>query len=117
MRLRLLSIGAALALASASPGLAQQPAAPAQGDPHAHAEKAQAAAASSKEAFDPKVARRITPDDVKKRMDAGDKVVFVDTRSSFTGPKVAGAHHVPLGKVGDWSKDLAKDTLIVAYCT
>lgn len=119
MRLRTLSIGAALALASAAPGLAQQPAQPAHGHPHPHSEKAPAAAAQEKapEAFDAKVARRITPDEVKKRIDAGEKVVFIDTRSSFTGPMVTGAHHVPAGKVADWSKDLAKDTLIVAYCT
>ncbi len=110
MRSRVIPLLAALALASATPGLAQQPA-------PATKQAQETTAATPKEAFDPKVARRITPDEVKKRMDAGEKVVFVDTRSSFSGPIVKGAHHVPSNKLDDWSKELAKDTLVVAYCT
>jgi hypothetical protein len=102
-------------LACATPGLAQQKPAPAT--MQAQEKMASPSKDAPKEAFDPKVARRITPDEVKKRMDAGEKVVFIDTRGSFSGPIVKGAHHVPSNKLDEWSKEIAKDMLIVAYCT
>lgn len=110
MRSSIIPVCAALVLACATPGLAQQPA-------PATKQVQEKKAETPKEAFDAKVARRITPDEVKKRMDAGEKVVFIDTRGSFSGPIVKGAHHVPSGKLDEWSKEIAKDMLIVAYCT
>jgi rhodanese-related sulfurtransferase len=44
-------------------------------------------------------------------------VIFVDSRSAFTGPKIQGAIQLSGAAAADWSKDQAKDALIVAYCT
>lgn len=63
------------------------------------------------------VARRITVEEVKKRMDAGQKVVIIDTRGTFAGPRVTGSTHVPADKLDAWAKDVPKNTFIVAYCT
>jgi hypothetical protein len=114
MRLLILIAGAALALAP-SAGLAQQHAAPKSAPPAPQA--APQATAPVQQAFDPKVARRITADEVKKRMDAGDKIIIIDTRSKFTGPMVKGAKHVPGDQLDAWAKDVPKDTFILAYCT
>lgn len=62
-------------------------------------------------------ARRVSVDDLQSWMDEGLKIRFVDTRSSFTGAKISGADHVPELEVGAWSRNLPKDTVIVAYCT
>ena len=67
--------------------------------------------------FNAKVARRMTADDVLARMEAGQKITVVDTRSTFTGPIAKGAAHVVDADLATWAKDLPKDTLIVAYCT
>ena len=117
MRFSLVLLGAALTLAP-SAGLAQQK--PALTAPPGHpvaAPAATQAVPTSADAFDPKVARRITTDEVKKRMDAGQKFIVIDTRSKFSGPMVKGATHVSYDKLDAWAKDLPKDTFIVAYCT
>lgn len=67
-------------------------------------------------AFDPGVARRITPDEVKRRRDAGEKAIIVDTRSA--GSVIAkGAVRVPNDRIDTWAKDIPKNALIVTYCT
>ena len=116
MRLPVLIAGAVLALAP-SAGLAQHtapktapPAAPQAAPPAMH---------PGEQPFDAKVARRISADDVKKRMDAGEKVIIIDTRSKFTGPMVKGAKHVTGDQLDAWVKEsgVAKDAFILAYCT
>lgn len=67
--------------------------------------------------FNPRSARRITAEEVKLRVEAGEKVVVVDTRSKFTGPKIKDAVNATVDKVAAWAKDLPKDTFIVTYCT
>jgi hypothetical protein len=124
--------GAALALvlALAVPGLAQETKPTTPGKPTANpAAQAPApapttptptttpAAQAMQGNFDPAVARRITPEDVKKRMDAGEKTIIVDSRSSTGDTIIKGAVHVPNAKLDAWAKDIAKDTLIVSYCT
>ena len=115
MRLPVLIAGAVLALVP-SAGLAQHttpktapPAAP----------QAAPKAPPVQEAFDPKVARRISAEDVKKRMDAGEKVIIIDTRSKFSGPMVKGATHVTGDQLEAWAKEkgIPKDAFILAYCT
>ena len=116
MRLPVLLAGAALALAP-SVGLAQQTAP--KTAPPAAPQAAPQATAPVQQAFDPKVARRISADEIKKRMDAGEKVIIIDTRSKFTGPMVKGAEHVTADQLEQWAKDksIAKDAFILAYCT
>jgi rhodanese-related sulfurtransferase len=64
----------------------------------------------------PAEARKIEIPDVQSRMTAGKKIVFVDGRGNVAGKIIKGAVHVPFDKVEAWSKDVPKDTLIVAYC-
>jgi rhodanese-related sulfurtransferase len=68
-------------------------------------------------ALDPKVARRITIDELRKRIDAGEKPIIVDARSGFTGPMIKGAVRVPGDKLEAWAKTVSKDAFIVTYCT
>lgn len=68
-------------------------------------------------AFDPTVARRITPAEVQKRRDAGEKAIILDTRPNQAGGIIHGAVHVPGNELETWAKDVRKDALIVAYCT
>jgi len=68
-------------------------------------------------ALDVNVARRITPEQVFARMQSGEHVVFVDARSLFTGPKIAGAVQVPGDDLARWAKETPKDAFVVAYCT
>jgi len=111
MRYRRLVLGAVLATVPATV-FAQQPA-PQPSPPAAAA----ATPAAATQAFDPKVARRITADEVKKRMDAGQKVIVIDTRGKVAGPIVKGSAHVPSDQLEAWAKDHPKDAFIVAYCT
>lgn len=74
-------------------------------------------AATTTEPFNPRVVRRITTDDVKLRVEAGEQMLVVDVRSSFTGPKIKNAAHVPLKKLAEWAKEVPRDALVVTYCT
>ena len=121
MRLKNMLSGAAagaLTLALVAPGLAQQPQSPAPtSKPAAQSPAPSSAAQPATEKFDPAVARRITAEELKKRLDNNEKVILLDTRGN-TGDAIAkGAVHVPNSKIEEWAKDIAKDTLIVTYCT
>lgn len=115
MRYRPLVLGAALATVQAVT-FAQQPA-PSSSPPTPAPTAAAPAQTAAAAPFDPKVARRITAEEVKKRMDAGKPVIWIDTRGKFVGPIVKGAAHVPADKLDAWAKDVPKDAFIVAYCT
>jgi len=67
--------------------------------------------------LDPAVARRITPEDVQRRREAGEKPIILDTRASVGDLIVQGAVHVPSERIEAWAKDVPKGALIVAYCT
>jgi hypothetical protein len=67
--------------------------------------------------LDPGVARRLAPEDVQRRMAAGEKPIILDTRASLGDDKAKGAQHVPNDRIEAWAKDVPKDALIVAYCT
>jgi hypothetical protein len=122
MQLKTLFLGTALTLACAAPGLAQQPPGkPAQGGaPAAMPAKPMAgapAAQTQAESFDVAVARRIDAAEVKQKLDAGEKIIILDTRAGVSGPVAKGAEHVTYDKIEDWAKTHKKDALIVAYCT
>jgi rhodanese-related sulfurtransferase len=76
-----------------------------------------AAIALPAHAFDAAVARRITPEEVQHRRDAGEKPIIVDTRLLQSDATIAGAVHVPNARIESWAKDVPKDALIIAYCT
>jgi hypothetical protein len=67
--------------------------------------------------FDPQVARRIKPEEVQRRREAGERVRLIDTRSSVGDVIAKGAVHVPNDRLETWAKDVPKEALIVAYCT
>lgn len=75
------------------------------------------AAGAEPDKLDPNVARRITAKDVKKHMDSGEKIAFVDTRGVSSGPVIKGALQVPKGEVASFADKLPRDGLIVCYCT
>jgi rhodanese-related sulfurtransferase len=60
--------------------------------------------------------RVITIEEVRERMDRGEKVLFVDARGTVSGPAIKGAAHVPPAEVEKWAADVKKDALVVAYC-
>ena len=68
-------------------------------------------------AFNPAEARRMSVEDLRKHVDKGEKVVILDVRGATGGTMAKGAVHVPSNEIETWAKDIAKDTLIVAYCT
>jgi len=64
---------------------------------------------------------RITVDEVRKRMEAGENFVFIDTRNplawSQSDVKLPEAIRVPLDNLDDNLSKIPKDKPIVAYCT
>lgn len=113
---RILTAALATAVAAGA-ALAQQPVQPSPGAPSKTAPVLASQAPAPVAPFDATVARRMTADDVKKRIDAGEKITIIDTRSKFSGPMVKGAELVPTDRVAEWSRNLPKDTFILAYCT
>ena len=67
--------------------------------------------------FDRDTARRLAPEEVQRRIAAGEKAIILDTRSSLGDDKAKDALHVPNDRIEAWAKDVPKDALIVAYCT
>lgn len=66
-------------------------------------------------------APRITPDDVRRRLAIGEKVVFVDARSedSYRASEVqlSGALRVPPDDAELYVNELPGNALTVSYCT
>jgi rhodanese-related sulfurtransferase len=64
---------------------------------------------------------RISNEDVKRRMDAGEQIVFLDTRSDDAWRKadaqIPGSRRVPADAVEQHLDAIPRDRLIVAYCT
>ena len=64
---------------------------------------------------------RITVDDVKKRMAAGEQFVFIDTRNpqawAESDVKLPGAIRIPVNKADENLSKIPKGEPIVAYCT
>lgn len=62
---------------------------------------------------------RITPQEVKEKLDAGEDLVIVDSRSleAYNHSHIAGAVSLPLDEIGTRYGELPKDKLLVLYCT
>ncbi len=67
--------------------------------------------------LDPSVARPMKAEELKKRIDAGEKVVVVDGRSQLDGEIMKGAVHVTEEDLVSWSDSAPKDVPLVFYCT
>ena len=75
----------------------------------------------SDEEQDDRVAERISVDEVKARMDSGEKFFFVDVRDEGawekSSLKIEGALRIPAEEVEKRLGDLPRDRPIVAYCS
>jgi rhodanese-related sulfurtransferase len=63
----------------------------------------------------------VTPDEVKRWLDAGDPIAFVDTRGSHawetSDAKLPGAIRVPPLEVEQLLDQVPRDRAVVTYCT
>jgi rhodanese-related sulfurtransferase len=64
---------------------------------------------------------RISPQDVKSRLDAGEPVVVVDSRApdawSRSDVKIPGAIRVPPDEADQHLAEISRAPLVVTYCT
>jgi rhodanese-related sulfurtransferase len=60
---------------------------------------------------------QISAQELKQRLDKGEKIVIVDARHNLNGEKIKSAVHVTSDKLAAWAKDVDKKTVIVTYCT
>jgi hypothetical protein len=63
------------------------------------------------------VARRMTPEELQRRLRMGAKPIILDTRASTGDVMAKGAIHVTGDRIAEWAKGVPKTALIVAYCT
>ena len=64
-------------------------------------------------------APRISPEEAKRRLDAGEPIVFVDMRRGSwrrSDVKIAGAVRIPFDDVEEHLADLPREATLVAYC-
>ena len=87
----------------------------AQTDKHSH-DHGSAKVADSKDSADG-AKQQMTANDLKARLDKGEKVIIIDARHDLGGQILKGAIHVPSDKLDDWAKDADKSAVIVTYCT
>ena len=59
----------------------------------------------------------ITAQELKQRLDKGEKVVILDARHDLNGQIIKSALHVPMDQLEAWAKSVDKKTVIVTYCT
>jgi rhodanese-related sulfurtransferase len=97
--------------AFAQNGFAQQAA------PH-KADAVNSTKATASNAKDGQTAKaQMSAQELKQRLDKGEKIVIVDARHELNGEIIKGAVHVPSDKLEAWAKDVNKKTVIVTYCT
>ncbi|HKB71018.1 MAG TPA: rhodanese-like domain-containing protein [Thermoanaerobaculia bacterium] len=64
---------------------------------------------------------RVTPEEIKARMDRGEPIAFIDARNpqawGESKEKVPGAIRVPADEVEEHLSEIPRDRTIVAYCT
>jgi rhodanese-related sulfurtransferase len=64
---------------------------------------------------------RITVDELKQRMDAGEEFTLIDVRNpqawAQSGSKMPGAIRVPIDEVEEHLSEIPKGKPIVTYCT
>ena len=64
---------------------------------------------------------RVTVDEVRARMDRGERLAFIDTRNSQawgeSDTKLPGALRVPADEVAEHSAEIPRDRAVITYCT
>ncbi len=65
--------------------------------------------------------RRISVDEVSRRLDAGERVTFLDSRSEAAweaaDEQIPGSIRVPPDEVMEYLDEIPREGLIVPYCT
>lgn len=65
--------------------------------------------------------QRINPAEVKKRLDKGESILFIDTRNQHdygeSDVKIPGARRIHYSELMQHLDELPRDRLIVTYCT
>jgi rhodanese-related sulfurtransferase len=65
--------------------------------------------------------KRINPDEVKKRLDKGEPIFFIDTRNQHdwgaSEVKIPGARRIHYSELMQHLDEIPRDRLIVTYCT
>lgn len=69
----------------------------------------------------PMTPARISLDEVKQRLDRGEAVFFIDTRSeaswNTSSIKIPGAHRIHYSEMEKHLGEIPRDRLVVTYCT
>jgi len=64
---------------------------------------------------------RVTAGEVKRRMDSGDQLVFIDARNqhdwSRSDFKLPGALRIPVSEMEERMEEVPRDQTIITYCT
>lgn len=64
---------------------------------------------------------RITVEEAKRKVDSGERVVFIDTRNpqawAESEQRIPGAIRVPLAEADQSIGELPRDATIITYCT
>ena len=65
--------------------------------------------------------QRISADQIKRKMDAGERIVFLDTRGHEAWRKadaqISGSQRIPPDAVEQHIDEIPREGLIVTYCT
>ena len=65
--------------------------------------------------------QRISPAEVKKRLEKGESILFIDTRNQHdygeSDVKIPGARRIHYSELMQHLDELPRDRLIVTYCT
>jgi len=66
-------------------------------------------------------ATRVTPDEIKERLDRGEQFAFLDTRNpkawAEADTKLPGAIRVPADEVEQHLNEIPRDRTVITYCT
>jgi len=66
-------------------------------------------------------ATRVTPDEIKERLDRGEQFAFLDTRNpkawAEADTKLPGAIRVPADEVEQHLNENPRDRTVITYCT
>ncbi|HWQ36678.1 MAG TPA: rhodanese-like domain-containing protein [Blastocatellia bacterium] len=64
---------------------------------------------------------RLSPQEVKKQLDRGEQILFIDTRNpqawSESDVKLQGALRIPADQISQHLGEIPRDREIVTYCT
>ena len=78
---------------------------------------AYAQSAKSDKTSDDSKKHQMSAQELKKRLDKGEKVIILDARHNLNGQIIKNAVHVPVDDLAEWAKNIDKNAIIVTYCT